>query len=134
MEKAEDLPNFGEIKRVVDKYEEKMKKDLDQLEERKLLIDQEEKASRKRINEEEKESERRIHEEKEIQEEILRKERDNAMLEVKKKSKVLKEEKRDWEIEKMRVKATKTFKKIVTLNVAIGPLHSVAGQPGCIRP
>ena len=100
------MPNFGEIKRVVDKYEEKMKKDLDELEERKLLIAQEEKASK-----------RRIHEEKEKQEEILRKERDSAMLKVKKKAKVLEEEKRDWEIEKTRVKATKTFEKIVTLNV-----------------
>ena len=94
-----------------------MKKDLDELEERKLLIDQEEKASRKRIHEEEKASERRIHEEKEIQEEIFRKERDSAMLEVEKKAKIVEEEKRDWEIEKTRVKATKTFEKIVILNV-----------------
>ena len=94
-----------------------MKKDLDELEERKLLVTQEEKASRKRIHEEEKASERRIHEEKEKQEEILRKERDSAMLEVEKKAKVVEEEKKDWEIEKTRVKATKTFEKIVTLNV-----------------
>ena len=72
-----------------------MKKDLDELEERKLLIAQEEKASRKRIHEEEKESERRIHEEKEIQEEILRKERDSVMLKVEKKAEVVEEEKRD---------------------------------------
>ena len=100
------MPNFGEIKRVVDKYEEKMKKDLDELEERKLIIAQEEEASK-----------RRIHEEKEKQEEILRKERDSAMSKVKKKAKVVEEEKRHWEIEKTRVKATKTFEKIVTLNV-----------------
>ena len=100
------MPNFGEIKRVIDKYEEKMKKDLDELEERKLLIAQEEKASK-----------RRIHEEKEKQEEIVRKERDSAMLKVEKKAKIVEEEKRDWEIEKNRVKATKTFEKIVTLNV-----------------
>ena len=106
MEKDENLPNFGEIKRVIDKYEEKMKKDLDQLEERKLLVAQEEKASRKRI-----------HEEKEKQEEFLRKERDSAMLTVEKKAKIVEEEKRDWEIEKTRVKATKTFERIVTLNV-----------------
>ena len=101
-----ELPDFGEIKRVIDKYEEKMKKDLDQIEERKLLVAQEEKASRKRI-----------HEEKETQKEILRKERDSAMLTVEKKAKIVEEEKRDWEIEKTRVKATKTFEKIVTLNV-----------------
>ena len=33
------------------------------------------------------------------------------------KAKDIEEEKRDWEIEKTRVKATKTFEKIVTLNV-----------------
>ena len=106
MEKDKNLPNFGEIKRQIDKCEEKMKKDLDQLEERKLLVAQEEKASRKRI-----------HEEQEKQKEILRKERDSAMLAVEKKAKIVEEEKRDWEIEKTRVKATKTFEKIVTLNV-----------------
>ena len=83
-----------------------MKKDLDELEERKLFIAQEEKASRKRI-----------HKEKEMQEEIIRMERDSAMLTVEKKAKIVEEEKRHWEIEKTRVKATKTFEKIVTLNV-----------------
>ena len=101
-----ELPDFGEIKRVIDKYEEKIKKDLDELEERKLLVAQEEKASKKRI-----------HEEKVMQEEFLRKERDSAMLKVENKAKVVEEEKRDWEIEKTRVKDTKTFERIVTLNV-----------------
>ena len=72
-----EFPDFSEIKRVIDKYERKMKNEEEELKKRKDRIGEEEEASRKKIE----------------------------------------EEKRKWDVEKKRVQTTKTFDKVIYLNV-----------------
>ena len=100
------MPNFGEMKRVIDRYEKKMKGDLKDLEKRQRLVAEEEKSSKESI-EREKKKER----------ESIEKERQSAMLDLRKEAEVVKEERKKWELEKKRMQDTQTFEKIVTLNV-----------------
>ena len=100
------MPDFSEMKKALDSYEEKIRKDKASLKE------QEEELRKKKDHMEvdmaakEVQSRARIDAEKKMMMEELKERR--AKVEA---------EKRDWEEEKERVKQTKVFEKVITLNV-----------------
>ena len=94
-----------------------MKSDLEDLKTRQRLLAEEEKSSKENIEREKKEEREAIQMERERVLLEAKKEHHSAMLEAQKKAKVVEEEKKEWESEKKRIQETKTFEKIVTLNV-----------------
>jgi predicted RND superfamily exporter protein len=94
-----------------------MKSDFKELQTRQRLLAEEEKSSKENIEREKKEEREAIQMERERVLLEAKKEHQSAMLEAQKKAKVVEEEKKEWESEKKRIQETKTFEKIVTLNV-----------------
>ena len=84
---------------MIEEYQESAQKKEKEMEERTKQLDEKEAEMKKYLEEQEKEMKERL--EKEIEEEKT----------------TLAEEKREWEEEKERIKKTKTFEKIVNVNV-----------------
>ena len=94
------------MKNALDAYEERMKGEQARLEQKEAELKSKEKHIEAKMKENEKESRERIAaEEKEARKKLKE---DENMLEA---------ERRDWEEEKERVKQTKVFEKVVTLDV-----------------
>ena len=100
------LPDFLEMKKVLDAYEEKMKEEQAKLEQKEAALKSKGEHFDVQLQEKEEESRRKM--EVELADKIKQLHDDRETLEA---------ERRDWEEEKERVKQTKVFEKVVTLDV-----------------
>ena len=100
------IPDFLEMKKSLDVYEERMKKEQVRLEQKETELESKEKHIDARVQEKEAESRKRMAAEEKGARKKLKEHEDK-----------LEAERRDWEEEKERVKQTKVFEKVITLNV-----------------
>ena len=100
------MPDFSEMKKALDSYEEKIRKDKASLKEQEEELRKKKDRMEADMAAKEAQSRARIDAEKKTMMEELKECR--AKVEA---------EKRDWEEEKERVKQTKVFEKVITLNV-----------------
>ena len=106
------MPNFSEMKKALDSYEEKLQKDKAS-----LKVQEDELKRKKETTEADialKEEKSRVRMEAEKRQMMREVEEGRAKVEA---------ERRDWEEEKERVKQTKVFDKVITLNVG-GTLYT----------
>ena len=100
------IPDFLEMKKSLDVYEERMKKERVRLEQKEAELKSKEKHIDARVQEKEAESRKKMAAEEKRAKKKLKEHED-----------MLEAERRDWEEEKERVKQTKAFEKVITLNV-----------------
>ena len=104
--RANEMPNFSEMKKALDNYEEKLQKD------KSSLKAQEDELKRKK---ETIEADIALKEEK--SRDRMEAEKRQMMRGLEETRTKVEAERRDWEEEKERVKQTKVFDKVITLNV-----------------
>ena len=100
------MPNFSEMKKALDNYEEKLQKDKSSLKAQEDELKRKEETIEADIALQEEKSRARMEEEKR-----------QMMREVEEGRAKVEAERRDWEEERERVKQTKVFDKVITLNV-----------------